>query len=185
MSVTVEQSCQWLLNNRASIVPATVEESCQWLLSNRASDCWTIVPATVEYTDTVDIYHYKPIIMKTSSWLLSARFCGINNTRYLIKIQQNNKYWLYRNANPLYFSNWEKKRQYQGAGWNKGLHLLDTGHKLNVHKTSWTSSKRLMYVKFTSCVQGGSSFLWINLSKKTLPEADLGLLQHPRWSPLW
>ena len=27
-----------------------------------------------------------------------------------------------------------------------------TGRKLNVHKTSWTSSERLMYVQFTSCV---------------------------------
>ena len=31
---------------------------------------------------------------------------------------------------------------------------LDTGRKLNVHKTSRTSSERLMYVQFTSCVQG-------------------------------
>ena len=30
----------------------------------------------------------------------------------------------------------------------------DKGHKLNVHKTSLTSSERLMYVQFTSCVQG-------------------------------
>ena len=35
-------------------------------------------------------------------------------------------------------------------------HPVDTGRKLNVHKTfrSWTSSERLMYVKFTSCVYG-------------------------------
>ena len=32
---------------------------------------------------------------------------------------------------------------------------VDTGRKLNVHKTSWTSSERLMYVQFTSCVYGG------------------------------
>ena len=47
-----KKSCPWLLNNRASdcwtIVPATVEESYQWLLNNLASDCWTIVPVTVE-----------------------------------------------------------------------------------------------------------------------------------------
>ena len=29
---------------------------------------------------------------------------------------------------------------------------VDTGRKLNVHKTSRTSSERLIYVKFTSCV---------------------------------
>ena len=50
--VTVEQSCQWLLNNHASgcwiIVPVTVEELCRWLLNNSASDCWIIVPVTVE-----------------------------------------------------------------------------------------------------------------------------------------
>ena len=50
--VTVEQSCQWLLNNRTNdcwiIVPATVEESCQPLLHICASDCSTIVPVTVE-----------------------------------------------------------------------------------------------------------------------------------------
>ena len=28
---------------------------------------------------------------------------------------------------------------------------VDTGHKLNVHKTSWTSSERLIYVQFMSC----------------------------------
>ena len=75
VSVTVEQSCQWLLNNHASdswtivpvtaeqsrqrllknrashcwiIMPVTVEQSCQWLLNNCASDCWRIMPATVE-----------------------------------------------------------------------------------------------------------------------------------------
>ena len=50
--VTVEQSCQCLLNNHASacwaIMPVTVEESCQWLLKNHASDCWRIVPVAVE-----------------------------------------------------------------------------------------------------------------------------------------
>ena len=30
------------------IVPVTVEQSCQWLLNDHASDCWTIVPVTVE-----------------------------------------------------------------------------------------------------------------------------------------
>ena len=48
-----KKSCPWLMNNRASdcwtIVPATVEQSCQWLLKNHASDCWTVLPATVEH----------------------------------------------------------------------------------------------------------------------------------------
>ena len=56
--VTVEESCQPLLNNPASdcwrIVPVTLEQSCQWLLINRyqwllnncTSDCWRIVPVT-------------------------------------------------------------------------------------------------------------------------------------------
>ena len=42
--------------------------------------------------------------------------------------------------------------------WENIWNLLDTGRKLNVHKTFWrslwTSSERLIYVKFTSCVQG-------------------------------
>ena len=50
--VTVDQSYQWLLNNRASdcwrIIPVTVKESCQWLLNNCASNCWKIMPVTVE-----------------------------------------------------------------------------------------------------------------------------------------
>ena len=50
--MAVEQSCQGLLNNRAShcwsIVPVTVEQSCQWLLNNHNSHCWSIVPVTVE-----------------------------------------------------------------------------------------------------------------------------------------
>ena len=33
-----------------------------------------------------------------------------------------------------------------------GRDPIDTGRKLNVHKTSRTSSQRLMYVQFTSCV---------------------------------
>ena len=53
LPVTVEQSCQWLLNNRIShcwiIVPVTVKQSCQWLLKNRASDYWTILSATVAH----------------------------------------------------------------------------------------------------------------------------------------
>ena len=32
------------------------------------------------------------------------------------------------------------------------MNTVDTGRKLNVHKTSWTSSERIMYVQFTSCV---------------------------------
>ena len=35
---------------------------------------------------------------------------------------------------------------------------LDTGRKLNVHKMSWTSSERLMYVQFTPCVLGDKCF---------------------------
>ena len=72
--VTIEELCQWLLKNRASvywtilpatlahnselfnngasdcwrIIPATVEELCQWLLKNCASDCWWSVPTAVE-----------------------------------------------------------------------------------------------------------------------------------------
>ena len=52
LTVTVEESCQPLLKNRASncwrIVPVTVEKSCQRLLNNCASDCWILVPATDE-----------------------------------------------------------------------------------------------------------------------------------------
>ena len=32
-----------------------------------------------------------------------------------------------------------------------GLNYLDTGPKLKVNKTSWTSSERLMHAQFTSC----------------------------------
>ena len=38
--------------------------------------------------------------------------------------------------------------------WLSDYYPVDTGRKLNVHKTSWTSSERLMYVQFTSCVYG-------------------------------
>ena len=66
VSVTVEQSGQWLLNNCDSdcwtirpvlnnqasdcwtIVPVTFEQSCQRLSNIRASDCWRIMPVTVE-----------------------------------------------------------------------------------------------------------------------------------------
>ena len=34
------------------------------------------------------------------------------------------------------------------------IHAVDTGRKLNVHKTFRTSSERLMYVQFTSCIYG-------------------------------
>ena len=47
---------------------------------------------------------------------------------------------------------------------------VDTERKLNVHKTfrrhpktSWTSSERLMYVQFTSCVYGGI-LNWVSIS---------------------
>ena len=46
--------------------------------------------------------------------MFTARFCEINNTRYLIQIQQTNKYWLYRNANPVYFRNYQKKDNVEG-----------------------------------------------------------------------
>ena len=36
---------------------------------------------------------------------------------------------------------------------------VDTGRKLNVHKTSRTSSERLMYVQFTSCLLAYSQWL--------------------------
>ena len=41
--------------------------------------------------------------------------------------------------------------------------LIDIGRKLKVHKTSWTSSKCLMYVQFTSCVYWVVSldYLWL------------------------
>ena len=43
--MTVEELYQRLLKN---IVPVTVEETCQWLLNNCVSDCWRIVPTAVE-----------------------------------------------------------------------------------------------------------------------------------------
>ena len=50
--MTVEKSCQRLLNKRASdgrtIMPVTVEQLCQWLLKNHTSHFLTIVPVTVE-----------------------------------------------------------------------------------------------------------------------------------------
>ena len=50
---------------------------------------------------------------------------------------------------------------------NEALHFcdkyypptLDTGRKLNVHKTFRTSSERLMYVQFTCCVHGDVKYL--------------------------
>ena len=36
---------------------------------------------------------------------------------------------------------------------------LDTERKLNVHKTSRTSSENLMHVRFTSCVQGEPKYI--------------------------
>ena len=52
VQVTVEESCQSLLNNCTSgcrrIIPVNVEESCQPLLINHDSDCWKIVPVIVE-----------------------------------------------------------------------------------------------------------------------------------------
>ena len=85
LPVTVEQSCQVLLNNLTSdcwtFVPLTVEEICQWLLKNRASNCWTIVLVTVE-----ELYHQLlkncdsgcwrvvPVTVDEScQWLLNSR----------------------------------------------------------------------------------------------------------------
>ena len=43
--LTVEQSCQWLLNNCAdnfrTILPTTVEKLCLHLLNNHPNNCWT------------------------------------------------------------------------------------------------------------------------------------------------
>ena len=51
--------------------------------------------------------------------MLPARFCRINNTRYLIQIQQTNKYWLYRNANPYIFVT--KRKKTMSRGWVKDI----------------------------------------------------------------
>ena len=40
---------------------------------------------------------------------------------------------------------------------------MDTGRKLNVHKTSRTPSERLMYVQFTSCVYGVAVELFVEI----------------------
>ena len=36
--------------------------------------------------------------------------------------------------------------------WQDSQYSVDTGRKLNVHKTSWASSERIMYVQFMFCV---------------------------------
>ena len=59
------------------------------------------------------------LLKKTPSWMLPARFCRINNTRYLIQIQQTNKYWLYRNANPYIFVT--KRKKTMSRGWVKDI----------------------------------------------------------------
>ena len=43
---------------------------------------------------------------------------------------------------------------------------LVTERKLNVHKTSWTSSERLMDAQFTPCVQGVVILRTCNISKQ-------------------
>ena len=46
---------------------------------------------------------------------------------------------------------------------------VDTGRKLKVHKTSWTSSERLMYVQFMSCAYRIPQVIFLqsgNISKK-------------------
>ena len=47
--------------------------------------------------------------------------------------------------------------------------LVDTGRKLNVHKISRTSSERLLYVQFTSCVYGSVDKNKYIISKNDLP----------------
>ena len=42
----------------------------------------------------------------------------------------------------------------------KNLNTVDTGRKLNVHKTSRTSSERLKYAQFTSCVYWENNQYW-------------------------
>ena len=85
VNITVEKFCQhrkknksspWLLKNYASdcwrIVPSTVEWSCQWLLNNRSSDFWTIVPGTEE--SCTDCRTFVPVtIEEFSQWLLKNR----------------------------------------------------------------------------------------------------------------
>ena len=39
-----------------------------------------------------------------------------------------------------------------GGGNRLSVYPVDTRRKLNVHKTSWTSSERLIHAQFTSCV---------------------------------
>ena len=94
LSVTVEEYCQWLLNNHASdcwtITPVTVEQLCQPSLNNHASDCWTfvlmsdywtIVPVTVEELSQPllknhanDCWSIMPATVKQSChWLLKNR----------------------------------------------------------------------------------------------------------------
>ena len=83
--VTVGESYQWLLNNRAStcwkIMPVTVKGSCQPLLINPASDCWIIVPVTVEEScqpllknSVSDCWTIVPVTVGQScQWLLNNR----------------------------------------------------------------------------------------------------------------
>ena len=54
---------------------------------------------------------------------------------------------------------------------------MDTGRKLNVHKTFVRCPERLMYVQFTSCVYGVYDVV---LSK--MPEVYSEPCQHLRWS---
>ena len=83
LPVTVEESCQWLLNNRASdcwtIMPVTVDQSSQWLLNDHASYCWTKVPATVERSFQLLLKNYTshcwrtvPVtVQELCQWLLN------------------------------------------------------------------------------------------------------------------
>ena len=60
-----------------------------------------------------------------------------------------------------------------------GLNHLDTGPKLKVNKTSWTSSERLMHAQFTSCdsnflicfiIWKQCNLIFLKLSKKIKPK---------------
>ena len=96
--VTVEESCQPLLNNRASnywrTVPVTVqelcqwllEEFCQWLLMNRANDCWAVVSAVFFFFLT-----YFGRILTSFSWKTYIIIDYFNSGSQLSKLQD---YWL-------------------------------------------------------------------------------------------
>ena len=102
LTVTVEESCHWLLDNCASdccrIVPVTVEklftatvenrasdcwtivsvtvkESCQPLLKNCASDYWTTAPATVQQVNALTIMSVRKYLL---GWLISYKIWSVD-----------------------------------------------------------------------------------------------------------